>query len=206
MARRVALLLCGLGMSDAACSASVAGKPVDGAASSAPSASDQDLAAKIAAGAPPKDMTWKFRDPPADWKRLQTEAGVEQWQIGSSRCAVTLSQPSGLGTSSNPDSDEVAEHYAQRSAKAAGARPKVDAATDTMQKALINDGQAQASLKTSQVHFGDKTKKIEGISRGYRAGDFAVSAVAACGGGEFTAQKSAVTTFFDENLVIGVRY
>ncbi|NGZ99435.1 hypothetical protein G5V59_00430 [Nocardioides sp. W3-2-3] len=107
---------------------------------------------------------------------------------------VTLDQPSGLGTGPTPDSDQVATDYAKRAASVGGGTPAVDPVGSRMLDNDVNDSGLQVRSKVATVHF-TATGDIEGQGYGYRGGDFALAAVAVCGGGEYAEHATEMESF-----------
>lgn len=175
-------------------SSSESSDPSDSGTTASDYAGDTDLEAKVVAGVPPADLSWSVPDVPAGWKQASTENGTRQWQLGDSRCVVTLDQPSGLGTGPTPDSDQVATDYAKRAAGVGGGTPALEPAGSRMVDNDVNDGGLTVQSKVSTVHF-TSTGDIEGQGYGYRDGDFALAAVAICGGGEFADHATELESF-----------
>lgn len=170
---------------------------------------DEELAAAgaIVAGADPKNLTWSLtdKDVPKEWRRVTAEPGALQWQVGTAKCVITLTQPAGLGTSARPDSAQVARDYAQRVADATGGLGELDEPTPVPLDMDVNNGTAQSRATAMRAHFTGSTKGVEGASYGYRAGDFALTAVAICGSGQYADQGAALEKFI-EDLTVGATY
>lgn len=174
--------------------------PPTGSPSSGTTGNQQDLEAKIVAGAPPKDLTWRYPRPPASWKKLKTDRGTMQWQVAG-RCVITLGQPAGLGTAATPDSRDVLEHTAEQNSTAFPGKPQptyhgrrtrlVTNFVDGLQ------GTSQVTMQESLVHYGRS-----GRSRivAYRSGDFALTAVSVCGTRQLfaSASKSELDPFINK--------
>lgn len=162
-------------------SATSGAAPTSGTASSGATLGQEELTAKIAAGAPPKNLTWRYPAPPKSWKRLKTDRGTMQWQVNS-RCVVTLGQPAGLGTAASPDSEDVLEHTAEQNATALPGKPE-PTYHDRKSRMVANfvdglNGTSEVKMQESLVDYGTSVR-----SRivAYRAGDFALTAVSVCG-------------------------
>lgn len=139
------------------------------------------MVAKIAAGAPPKDLTWRYPAPPKTWKKLSSDRGTMQWQV-KGRCVVTLGQPAGLGKAKTPDSQDVLEHTAEQNSSAFPGKPKPKY-HDRKTRMVTNfvdglNGTSKVKMQESLVDYGTSVR-----SRivAYRAGDFALTATSVCG-------------------------
>jgi hypothetical protein len=157
--------------------------------------SEEELQAKIVTGAPPKDLTWAVQPAPSDWRELKTEAGTRQWQVGDTRCIVTLNQPAGLGTDPKPTSEDVAKDYIGLSIKQAGATAELGPAVAQLFTNHVNADAVQVQSQFVGVPFTGSPGDVEGLAYGYRAGDFALRAIALCGGGEYADHGTELEEF-----------
>lgn len=162
--------------------------------------SQQQLLAKISAGAPPKDLTWRYPDPPTAWKKLKTDNGTLQWQL-KGRCVITLGQPAGLGTKTTPDSQGVLEHTAEQTSTAFPGKPKPKY-HDQKSRMVTNvvtglNGKATVKTQESLVDYG---KSIRSRTVAYRDGDFALTVVSLCGTPQLfaSASKSDLDPFINK--------
>ncbi|GAB2969742.1 hypothetical protein [Nocardioides montaniterrae] len=166
-----------------------------GGESTSTTGDDTGLTAKLVAGVPPKDLTWSVpREVPADWHQLRTETGTLQWQIGTSRCTVTLNQPSGLGTRKAPDSDQIASDYAADAGRSLKMKLTISTPTQRMFANHVNKGAAEAQSQLSVVEL-HSASGVEGEALGYRAGDYALRALGVCGT-DWAEHRSAIEQFF----------
>ncbi|HWC21174.1 MAG TPA: hypothetical protein VG502_02630 [Flexivirga sp.] len=162
--------------------------------------SQQELVAKIAAGAPPKDLTWRYPHPPAAWKKLKTDPGTLQWQL-KGRCVITLGQPAGLGTAKTPDSRGVLEHTAEQNSSAFPGKPapKYHGRKSRMVTNFVDglNGTSQVKMQESLVDYG---KSIRSRMIAYRNGDFALTVTSLCATPELfaTASKSDLDPFINK--------
>ncbi|KRA29430.1 MULTISPECIES: hypothetical protein [unclassified Nocardioides] len=156
--------------------------------------SEEELQAKIVTGAPPKELTWIIPSAPADWRELKAETGTRQWQVGDSRCIVTVNQPAGLGTGPTPTSEDVAKDYVGISVKQTGATADLEPATQQLFANQVNSEDLQVQSEFAGVHFTG-TSGLEGQSYGYRSGDFALRALALCGSGEYADHGAELEQF-----------
>lgn len=166
---------------------------------------EDEVTAKIAADAPPKDLVWRIPTVPADWQRLKTDTGDAQWRVGDSRCIVYLAQPAGLGTSASPTSQEVVREYVKRSVSSARATPSYGEANDRFVQNDVNSETVTVKTKVSGVPFTAAPGDIQGQAYAHRSGDFALAAVALCGGGEYDEHGSAIEGFLGD-LEIATTY
>lgn len=157
--------------------------------------SDEELQAKLVAGAPPKDLTWVVPTVPSGWKELETEAGTRQWQVGELPCVVTVNQPAGLGTDPKPTSEDVAKDYIGISVKQTGATADLGPATQQLFTNHVNDDAFEVQSQFIGVPFTGTPGDVEGLAYGYRAGDFALRAIALCGGGQYATQGMELEEF-----------
>ena len=172
--------------------------------SAAPDEVDPDELGGIVAGAP-KDVTWRVPSVPSSWKKLQTETGVLQWQLGDAPCAVTLSQPAGLGTATAPTQEQVLDEFATRTGEAAGSTLRVGS-RDTMMLPLITGSTGMsASTKVSRATLsgGDG---VQGVIYAYRSGDFALVMTAVCGKGAYGGVEASDIQPFVRQLAVRAEY
>lgn len=165
--------------------------PPDSAASeTAGGLSATDIEARIITGAPPEDLTWgRIGNLPADWTQLEADQGEVQVQVGDSQCAVLLSQPAGIEPNISPE--DVAHHHATAILDGAGVEPVLDPATFQLFPAAVN-ADVQMEVGFTEIHFSDAEGRIEGDSYAYRAGEFALVALAACGEGDYAEHGAGI--------------
>lgn len=157
-----------------------------------------DIQAKIVAGTPPKDLTWRYPAPPTSWQKLKTDDGTLQWKVRG-KCVVTLSQPAGIGTNKTPTSGQVLEHTAEQTSSAfPGTKPKYHDRTTRMVPNVIDgfNGTAKVQMEESLVDYG----KIRSRIVAYRKGDYALTAQSVCGDANLfkTASKTELDPFIDK--------
>ena len=151
------------------------------ASTTASSAGNSDqIVAKIAAGAPPEDLTWAIASAPSNWKALSGQgAGEHQWQV-SSGCGVLLQQPSGIGTTTKVTSKSVVEHTAEqiKTVMPGTPEPTYTKWSTRMMPNVVPGlaGTAKVRMEEAAVRFGAVRAQIIG----YRNGDFALTYVAYC--------------------------
>ena len=172
--------------------------------SAAPDEVDPDELGGIVAGAP-KDVTWRVPSVPSSWKKLQTETGVLQWQLGDAPCAVTLSQPAGLGTATAPTQEQVLDEFATRTGKAAGSTLRVGSRDTTMLPLITGSTGMSASTKVSRATLsgGDG---VQGVIYAYRSGDFALVMTAVCGKGAYGGVEASDIQPFVRQLAVRAEY
>lgn len=95
-----------------------AGDPAPSPSKSPTKGVDSDDVAGIITGTP-TDVRWRVPAAPSSWKRLKTDPGEAQWQVGGP-CVVSLFQPAGLGTAKEPTQEQVLDEYAKRTGRALG--------------------------------------------------------------------------------------
>lgn len=159
--------------------------------------SAEELQAKVVTGEPPKDLAWVVPTAPSEWRELDAETGTRQWQVGESRCVVTLNQPAGVGTSDSPTSEEVANDYATSGVSSAGGTADLEPATERLFPNHVNADAVEVQSQFAGVHFTGTPGDIEGQAYGYRAGDFALRALALCGNGEYADHGPALEGFLE---------
>ena len=172
--------------------------------SAAPDEVDPDELGGIVAGAP-KDVTWRVPAVPSSWKKGQTDPGELQWQIGSTACAVSLSQPAGLGTAPTPTQDEVLDEFATRTSKAVGSTLRVGSRGTTMLPLITGSTDTTASTKVSRATLsgGDG---VQGVIYAYRRGDFALVMTAICGKGAYGDVEASDIQPFVRQLAVKAEY
>lgn len=171
--------------------------------STVPDEVDPDELGGIVAGAP-TDVTWRVPTVPPSWKKLKTESGVLQWQIDDTPCAVTLSQPAGLGTATAPTQDQVLDEFATRTGKAAGSTLDVGSRGTTMLPLITGSTGMTASTKVSRATLagGD----VQGVIYAYRSGDFALVMTAVCGKGAYDGVETSDIQPFVRQLAVKAEY
>lgn len=197
----VILAMCGW---VAACGSDTPDEPAPSASSTA--LSDDDVTAKIIAGAPPKDVVWKPTQVPSDWKQLKTEQGAAQWQVGDSACLVGINQPAGVGSDDSPTDAEIADLQVQQIGQAIGEPGAPDVTESTvMVSASVAGSSAQVEQKFVERSFraGDEA---QGLVRAHRYGDFALIAYTACGKGDYDQQYPASIEGFLDSLTVVLTY
>lgn len=158
-------------------------------------------AARIAMAAPPTDLAWAGAHPPSTWTLRPAEKGDTSWRIGRTHCGVLLSQPAGLGRRKRPTSAEVALHYATGILRDAHTTPRVVRRGTRSYPVRITNVRGRmsttASFATLEItaHGG-----IHGVAYGYRNGDFALSAVALCGAGQWSAHRAQIIDYLQHGL------
>ena len=172
--------------------------------SAAPGEVDPDELGGIVAGAP-KDVTWRVPSVPSSWKKQQTESGMLQWQLGDTPCAVTLSQPAGLGTANTPTQEQVLDEFATRTGKAAGSTLRVGSRGTTMLPLITGSTGMTASTKVSRATLsgGDG---VQGVIYAYRSGDFALVMTAICGKGAYSGVETSDIQPFVRELAVKAEY
>lgn len=177
--------------------------PVPESSSAAPDEVVPDELGGIVAGAP-KDVTWRVPSVPSSWKKLQTETGVLQWQMGDTPCAVTLSQPAGLGTATTPTQEQVLDEFATRTGKAAGSTLRVGSRGTTMLPLITGSAGTTASTRVSRATLsgGD----VQGVIYAYRSGDFALVMTAVCGKDTYEGVEASDIQPFVRQLAVNAEY
>jgi hypothetical protein len=172
--------------------------------SAAPDGVDSDDLGGIVAGAP-KDVTWRVPAVPSSWKKLQTDPGELQWQIGATACAVTLSQPAGLGTGTTPTQEQVLDEFATRTGKATGSTLRVGSRGTTMLPLITGSTGSTASTKVSRATLsgGDG---VQGLIYAYRRGDFALVMTAVCGKDAYAGVEASDIEPFVRQLAVQAEY
>ncbi|MCL3819325.1 hypothetical protein [Aeromicrobium wangtongii] len=195
-------------LASAACGgddSSPAGKltPTQTSASPAPDEIDSDDVAGIVGGTP-TDVRWDVPQVPASWKSLPVGAGERQWQVGSA-CVVTLSQPAGLGTATEPTQEQVLDEYARRVGQAIGQNLEVTARTSSMLPLRTGNSAVTATTKVSHATLtgGDD---VGGEVYAYRSGDFALTLTTVCGKGAFEETHASAFQPFISGLGVEADY
>lgn len=166
-----------------------------------------EIEAKLMADAPPEDLTWEFlADVPTDWTQLEAGEGEIQWRVGDSRCAVLLAQPAGVGSTGELKGEDFARHYASAPLEQAGVEPVLDPVSSRMYPALVNVDHVELKVRVAELHFTDGSGEFEGDSYGYRSGDFALVALATCGGGDYAERSSEMLAFVQDGLAVNIVY
>jgi hypothetical protein len=170
----------------------------------APDEIDADELGGIVAGTP-EDVTWRVPAVPSSWKKLPTDPGELQWQIRDTPCAVTLSQPAGLGTGPTPTQEEVLDMYATRTGKAAGSTLRLGSRGTTMLPLVSGSTGITASTKVSRATLagGDG---VQGIIYAYRSGDFALVMTAICGQAAYPGVEASDVRPFVRQLAVKADY
>lgn len=165
---------------------------------------DADDLAGIVSGTP-KDVTWRVPAVPSSWKKLPTDPGELQWQIGDTPCAVTLSQPAGLGTDPTPTQEQVLDEYATRTGKAAGSTLRLGSQGTTMLPLVSGSKGLTATTKVSRATLsgGDG---VQGIIYAYRSGDFALVMTAICGQASYPGVETSDIRPFVRQLAVKAEY
>lgn len=161
---------------------------------------DLELLGKVTAGEAPEDLLWIFpAQLPDGWtvKRIADEA-VSQVTV-SERCIISFHQPQGYSDPKTPDSAGVAEDFTEELGREAfDTQVTVVQEKPAMLNAIINEGAMEARFSFAKAGFtSEKVPELGGTTYAYRAGEFALIAVAVCGGGEFPAQGEKMRTFIE---------
>jgi hypothetical protein len=172
--------------------------------SAAPAEVDPDELGGIVAGAP-KDVTWRVPAVPSSWKKLPTDPGEVQWQIGDTACAVTLSQPAGLGTGTAPTQEQVLDEFATRTGKAAGSTLRVGSRGTTMLPLITGSTGSTASTKVSRATLSG-SGGVQGVIYAYRRGDFALVMTAICGKDAYAGVETSDVQPFVRQLAVQAEY
>lgn len=169
---------------------SPSGTPDSSPSATASGLSATEIEARIVTGAPPEDLIWGWVEGiPSDWTEVEAGQGELQWQVGDSQCAVLLSQPAGIEPDISPE--DVAHHHATATLEGAGVEPVLEPATFQMFPAEVN-ADVQIEIGFTEIHFSDPEGRIEGDSYAYRAGEFALVALAACGEGDYAEHSAEI--------------
>lgn len=168
--------------------------------------SQTEIEAAIAAGAPPRDLTWMPVTAPAGWTRLKSETGTIQWQTRDG-CLVTLDQPGGIGTDPTLTSEDLLEGYAERNSAAFDGNPAPVYSGRTTRKVpnIVQglDGTSLVTFREATVDYG----RIRSRQLAYRNGDFGLIFSGFCRSAALFAK--AETTDFDPfftKLQVHTRY
>jgi hypothetical protein len=169
----------------------------------APDGVDPDELGGIVAGAP-KDVTWRVPAVPSSWKKLQTDPGELQWQIGDTACALTLSQPAGLGTGTAPTQEQVLDEFATRTGKATGSTLRVGSRGTTMLPLITGSTGSAASTKVSRATLSGGG--VQGVIYAHRRGDFALVMTAICGKDAYAGVETSDIQPFVRQLAVQAEY
>ena len=147
--------------------------------------------------AAPRDLAWRYAAPPSSWRRIGTQdaQGTTQWQVGTTRCGVSLSQPSGVGSAARPTSDDVADKAVSDLATTVPGTP-----TPTARRGeLLLPDRVKGREGSTSVRFAARTASfgngVQGYFLGYRDGDFALQLSAVCGQGAYAARAAELQRF-----------
>ena len=159
-------------------------RPTGPTASTSAGASSQDeILGEIAAGAPPKDLTWLYPDVPSSWKKMTNVGpGQAEWSIGG-RCVVLLDQPAGIGTQKQPDSRAVLHRTANQTSQAFPGKPKPTYVAGSQKQRMLPNvvkglhGTSTVKFETAVADYGKARAKF----LAYRNGDFALTFTGVCG-------------------------
>lgn len=165
---------------------------------------DPDELGSIVAGNP-TDLTWQVPPVPSTWKSIESGAGEQSWQIGTSTCAVSLAQPAGLGTKPEPTQDQVLDQYADRAARALGYRPTLGERGSAMIPVISSSKDVTATTKVARASLKGRDD-VEGEIYAYRRGDFAVVLTTLCGKGAFATVDASDFQPFIKALAISAKY
>jgi hypothetical protein len=178
----LALSSCGDDDEAPAATSKATSAPAPSASTAPDPAVDPDDVAGIVGGTP-KDVRWGVPKVPAAWKSLPVGAGERQWQVGP-QCVITLSQPAGLGTSTEPTQEQVLDAYAQRVGKALGQPLQVTERTSSMFALRTGSDAMTATTKVSHGRLSGGNG-VGGEVYAYRRGDFALTLTTVCGDNAF---------------------
>lgn len=165
------------------------------------SSSDAETAApspSASTTAAPRDLAWRYAAPPSTWRRISTQdaQGTTQWQVGTTRCGVSLSQPSGVGSAARPTSEDVVDKTVSDLATTV---PGTPAPTVLQRGELLLPDRVAGRQGSEQVRFAARTASfgsgIQGYFLGYRDGDFALQLSAVCGQGAYAARAAELQRF-----------
>lgn len=161
---------------------------------------DMELLAKVTAGAAPEDLVWSLpTNLPAGWERKDIpDEAVVQMHV-SPRCIIQFRQPMGFDDPDTPDSAGVAEGFSEELGQAAfDTQVTVVQEQPAMLEATINDGAMGGQFSFAKAGFtAEAEPELGGTTYAYRAGDFALIAVALCGGGEYSAAGEQMRAFIE---------
>lgn len=163
---------------------------------------DLELIAKLTAGTPPEDLVWSLpTNVPAGWEleEIPDEAVVQV--TVSERCIIQFRQPMGFTDPKTPDSAGVVESFTQELGQAAfGTQVTIVPEKPVMFDAVINSGAMNAQFSFAVAGFtAEAEPELGGTTYAYRAGDFALIAVAVCGGSEYSKQGEEMRAFIERS-------
>lgn len=175
----------------------------------APTDAELDLLGKMLGGTEPIDVVWRIPDAlPTGWKYVDTESAPGVTTIDAQPpCIVQLQQPMGVGTEETPTAETIAEGMAREYVSALlDVEAEVEPAESLMLTGDINGGLGSSLLVFSSLRVtAPKEPGFEGLVSVYRAGDFALTAFTACGGGSY-AEESGELEQFVASLGVDIDY
>lgn len=150
-----------------------------------------ELTAKIVAGEAPDDLFWSIPQPLPDGWEVEDfpEERVAQVTV-SPYCIIQFHQSVGHADSESPDATEVARDFTlELGQEAFDTEVTVQQEEPVMLGAFINDGALEAQFAFAKVSFAAEAEpQLGGTTYAYRAGSYALIAVAACGDHEYPKQ------------------
>ncbi len=176
-------------------------KPAEQEKSDEPmSKAELELLAKVTTNAPPKDLLWDVpgRMPDGWTTRVYEDEGTIEITV-SPRCVIQFRQPAGLGTEKMPDSAQVVLDFTEETGRVAFDTQLAIAPPElVMFDATVDDEDLGARISFARADFSSESiAGLQGTNYAFRSGDFALIAMAACGGEEFDLHGDQMREFVE---------